>query len=85
MLQIGDWVRFKTWNEMVKEFGVITGTIHCRFGFTKGMKPLCGLIAQVLDVEGNLVSLGENPVVERAAYDFSFSEDMVKKIRRPQW
>ena len=41
---IGDRCRIRQWDDMEQEFGVIdeSGTIDIEFGFTKGMKRLCG-------------------------------------------
>lgn len=41
--QVGDKVRIRSWNDMVKEFGTDGfGDIPCCCYFVKDMKPICG-------------------------------------------
>lgn len=83
----GDWVKIKSWDKMVKEFGVDQdGDIDLGSEyFTKRMKPLCGMIAQVHRIDGDILFLGDNPVLERfvSTHDYSMTMDMVTRIKSP--
>lgn len=55
--KVGELVRIRQWDDMVKEFGIKSwGTIMCQCCFTDVMKPLCGKYAEIvrLDKDGRV-------------------------------
>lgn len=67
-------IQFKSWDEMVQEYGIIDGIIPCRFTFTSEMRYLCGKTFYGVKVGNRKVG----PI--RAAEDFTISTDMVHII-----
>lgn len=52
--KVGELVRIKQWDDMVKEFGTrATGSVNCKCYFTVAMKPLCGKYAEIVGLEEN--------------------------------
>ena len=52
--KVGELVRIRQWDDMVKEFGTKSwGAIRCQCYFTEGMKPLCGKYAQIVRLKNN--------------------------------
>jgi hypothetical protein len=51
--KVGELVRIRQWDDMVKEFGVddVGDIILCKNGFIKNMYPLCGLYAEIVSLE----------------------------------
>lgn len=49
--EVGDKVLIKSWDQMVKEYGVdVVGDIECRFLFTKGMRVICEKVVTITSV-----------------------------------
>ena len=49
--KVGELVRIRQWDDMVKEFGTrATGSVNCKCQFTTEMKPLCGKYAEIKDL-----------------------------------
>lgn len=55
--KVGDRVKIKSWDRMVKEFGMEHSDIDCRGPFTSTMKYLCGLEGTIIAFEDD----GEDP------------------------
>lgn len=85
MIQEGDWVKIRSWKSMEKEFGLTSGgDINCMPMFNQYMKPLCGLVCKVLevDVPYRYFRLGENPRFIALGGDrWSILPYMVRKVR----
>lgn len=73
-IRVGDRVRFKTWEEMQREYGGSESCIDCAFAFTDSMRYLCGTEATVTRIGGD-GQLFLNP-----ATFWSISTDMVRRI-----
>ena len=74
MFKAGDLVRIKTWNKMVKEYGLdIDGDIPCRCIFVSGMKPFCGKIYKIS------ATYNDGLIRLKGEYGYSFSVDMIEK------
>ena len=78
--KVGELVRIRQWNDMVKEFGTDSfGSVACRYFFNKRMKPLCGKYAEIVSLNGSLVELkffncgGLNT-------NWGYSTDMIEKV-----
>ena len=78
--KVGELVRIRQWNDMVKEFGTDSfGSVACRYFFNKRMKPLCGKYAEIVSLNGSLVELkffncgGLNT-------SWGYSTDMIEKV-----
>ena len=56
--KVGELVRIRQWDDMVKEFGLdADGDIKTYAGFVSYMKPLCGKYAEIVRLNGSLVKL----------------------------
>ncbi len=78
--KVGQRVRFKTWEEMEKEFGLDKdGDIDCSKCFTKNMKKLCGTYATIraIDKEGRIEL--KNFSINHHDF-FVYSIDMIKAV-----
>ena len=79
--KVGELVRIRQWDDMIKEFGTIdTGSVNCKCYFTTGMKRLCGKYAEITNLrEGGYVGLklfncdGLNT-------SWGYSTDMIEKV-----
>lgn len=78
--KVGELVRIRQWDDMVKEFGTrFTGSVDCKCCFNDGMKPLCGKYAEIVRLNGSLVELkffncdGLNT-------SWVYSTDMIEKV-----
>lgn len=80
MFKVGDRVEIKSWDEMVKEFGVDSdGDIrNPGFTFVRMMKPFCGKTATITAIAGEHVFLSDwsESLINT---DWEFSVDMLKK------
>lgn len=70
----GDIVRFRTWDDMKKEFGLRDGYIDCKFAFIREMKYLCGK-------EFEITKVGKNGHVYGHDCRFDISTDMIEHVR----
>ena len=75
--KVGDRVRIRQWDDMVKEFGVdFTGDIKCTRWFTPLMKHLCGRIATIKSMSDYDIYLDfEN---KEGRTNFVYSTDMIE-------
>lgn len=79
--KVGELVRIRQWDDMVKEFGTTgSGSVNCNLYFTVSMKPLCGKYAEI-------VSLKNNSRVELRFFNCDglylgryYSTDMIEKV-----
>lgn len=78
--KVGELVRIRQWDDMVKEFGVDSvGDIDSCVPFVTSMKPLCGKYAEIVRLNGSLVELkffncgGLNT-------SWRYSTDMIEKV-----
>ena len=78
---VGQLVQIKDWGEMEREYGLDrSGYILCNPCFTKGMEPLCGEFAEIIDIEGTRIWLKLfNFDVDK---DWCYSTDMIKPIKK---
>ena len=80
MFRVGDRVRFKTWEQMVGEYGMRgwSNSIACIFGFTEYMRHLCGTCATIREISGDYIFLRdfENP----CDTNWDFSKDMLELV-----
>ena len=78
--KVGDKVKIRQWDDMVMEFGLGSfGHINCKYGFTNGMKPLCGEIATISEIYGegcDKVRLNFNTKSKDTVW--SYSIDMIE-------
>lgn len=75
---IGDTVVFKEWDEMAEEYGLLedTGSIDCRFIFTKEMRFLCGTEHVIRRISND----GHIMLSDDAADGYHISADMIRHI-----
>ena len=80
--KVGELVRIRQWDDMVKEFGVddVGDIILCKTGFIKKMYPLCGLYAEIvsLDKYGRVGLKFFN--CEGSYTGYTYSTDMIEKV-----
>lgn len=72
MYKIGDKVRVREWDDMLKEFGGDDHEISCTCFFMNGMKPLCGKVFTVIE-ERSTISYE----LDGEASGWAFSDDML--------
>ena len=78
--KVGELVRIRQWDDMLKEFGTIgRGLVPCTFYFTVDMKPLCGKYAEITRLDGSLVEL-KFFNCEKEGKCWSYSTDMIEKV-----
>ena len=79
--KIGELVRIRQWDDMVKEFGTrSTGSVNCKCQFTTEMKPLCGKYAEIKDLRvDGIVSLHFFNC-DGLSTCWNYSTDMIKKV-----
>ena len=70
--KVGDKVRVREWDDMLKEFGGNDHAISCACSFTDLMKPLCGKVFTVIE-ERRTGSYG----LDGEASGWAFSDDML--------
>lgn len=90
--RVGDRVKIKSWNRMVKEFGMEHSDIDCRGPFTSTMKYLCGLEGVITafetEEEGEVPCyvIIDNPIIKRPVSGrmepWHISTDMIYKCRK---
>lgn len=75
--KVGDRVRFKTWEQMEKEYGFDEyGEIRTTTNFTECMKHLCGTFATIKIIKGNEVILSD--FSSQGMTCFCFSTEMIE-------
>ena len=79
--KVGELVRIKQWDDMVKEFGTKdTGSVNCKCYFTDGMKPLCGKYAEIKDLRVDDIVFLHFFNCENEEKCWSYSTDMIEKV-----
>lgn len=75
--KVGDELRIREWDDMAKEFE-LNGSdyINCRYGFTNGMKSLCGMSFTVSKIIGDHYYSEEG-----SGYGWNISSDMLEPIK----
>ena len=79
--KVGELVRIRQWDDMVKEFGTDSfGSVACRYFFTKRMKPLCGKYAEITKIrdDGKVELRFFNCEKEEGCW--AFHTDMIEKV-----
>ena len=79
--KVGELVRIRQWDDMVKEFGTrSTGSVNCKCYFTKRMKPLCGKYAEITKIrdDGKVELRFFN--CEKEEVCWAFHTDMIEKV-----
>ena len=78
--KVGELVRIRQWDDMVKEFGTkSTGSVNCKCSFTVTMKPLCGKYAEIKNILiDDIVHLRFFNCEEETCW--SYSTDMIEKV-----
>ena len=78
--QIGDKLRIRQWDDMVKEFGVDNnGNIPCTFSFSEPMKALCGQPFTV----SSIIPFGDQSEYRRKeapSIPYMISSDMLEPV-----
>lgn len=79
--KVGELVRIRQWDDMVKEFGVDSvGDIDSCVPFVTSMKPLCGKYAEIREIRNNgKVSLRFFNCEKETTY-WAFHTDMIEKV-----
>ena len=79
--KVGELVRIRQWDDMVKEFGTRdTGSVNCKCYFTEGMKPLCGKYAEIKDLRVDGIVFLHFFNCEKEEKCWSYSTDMIEKV-----
>ena len=79
--KVGELVRIRQWDDMVKEFGTrSTGSVNCRCLFTKGMKPLCGKYAEIKDLRADGIVFLRFFNCDDSVENWNYSTDMIEKV-----
>lgn len=79
--KVGELVRIRQWDDMVKEFGTrSTGLVDCRCYFTDGMKPLCGKYAEIKDLRVDGIVFLRFFNCGGLNTSWSYSTDMLEKV-----
>ena len=78
--KVGELVRIRQWDDMVKEFGTrSTGSVNCKCLFTVAMKPICGKYAEIVMLNGSLVEL-KFFNCDDLDTGWDYSTDMIEKV-----
>ena len=79
--KVGELVRIRQWDDMVKEFGTRdTGSVNCKCYFTESMKPLCGKYAEIKDLRVDDIVFLHFFNCEKEETCWSYSTDMIEKV-----
>lgn len=79
--KVGELVRIRQWDDMVKEFGTrSTGSVNCKCYFTVAMKPLCGKYAEIKDLRVDGIVFLHFFNCEKEEKCWSYSTDMIEKV-----
>lgn len=80
--KVGDKVRIRQWDDMVKEFGINGRIIKVKKSFTTLMRPLCGEECVITDMKDDEIKLKFKNEGKRI-YNWGFSTDMIEHINQP--
>ena len=79
--KVGELVRIRQWDDMVKEFGTSsTGSVNCRCLCTNGMKHLCGKYAEIKDLRVDGIVLLRFFNCDDSVENWNYSTDMIEKV-----
>lgn len=79
--KVGELVRIRQWDDMVKEFGTTSiGSVDCKCQFTTKMKPLCGKYAEIKDLRVDGIVFLRFFNCEKEDKCWSYSTDMIEKV-----
>lgn len=79
--KVGELVRIRQWDDMVKEFGTTaSGSVNCKCTFTVTMKPLCGKYAEIKDLRVDDIVHLHFFNCEKEEKCWSYSTDMIEKV-----
>ena len=79
--KVGELVRIRQWDDMVKEFGTDGfGSVACRYFFTVAMKTLCGKYAEIKDLRVDGIVFLRFFNCEKEDKCWSYSTDMIEKV-----
>lgn len=79
--KVGELVRIRQWDDMVKEFGTTSiGSVDCKCQFTTKMKPLCGKYAEIKDLRVDDIVFLHFFNCEKEDKCWSYSTDMIEKV-----
>lgn len=79
--KVGDELRVREWDDMAAEFGISdTGSINCKFTFTKWMSTMCGknFTVRKIFADGSFRSV--EGVEHINGWTYNISEDMLEPI-----
>lgn len=79
--KVGELVRIRQWDDMVKEFGTrATGSVNCKCCFTDSMKPLCGKYAEIKDLLLDGIVHLRFFNCDDSVENWNYSIDMLEKV-----
>ena len=82
-VKVGMKVRIREWDDMEREFGLLgtigTLVINVTFGFTGDMRRFCGVCAEVVSVNNNIIKLSKK-FGNSWRDNYSISADMLEPI-----
>ena len=79
--RVGELVRIRQWDDMVKEFGTrSTGSVNCKCHFTVSMKPLCGKYAEIKDLRVDGIVFLRFFNCDDSVENWNYSTDMIEKV-----
>lgn len=80
--KIGELVRIRQWDDMVKEFGTrATGSVNCKCHFTVDMKYLCGKYAEIKDLRVDGIVFLRFFNCDGSVENWNYSTDMIEKVK----
>ena len=78
--KVGELIRIRQWDDMVKEFGTNEcGSVDCSCRFTNGMQSLCGKYAEIVRLNGSRVEL-KFFNCDGLYTGWGYSTDMIEKV-----
>ena len=79
LFSVGDVVRIREWDDMLKEYGEIGGDINCTCMFVKDMRVSCGAQCTIDSKFDDIVTLKfHDSEIGNKMRGFSFSTDMIE-------
>ena len=80
--KVGELVRIRQWDDMVKEFGTrSTGSVNCKCHFTVAMKHLCGKYAEIKDLRVDGIVFLRFFNCDDSVENWNYSTDMIEKVK----
>ena len=79
--KVGELIRIRQWDDMVKEFGTTSiGSVNCKCSFTVTMKPLCGKYAEIKDLRVDGIVFLRFFNCDDSVENWNYSTDMIEKV-----